>query len=222
MCIRDRSRAMTKVTYIARVPDALILAQSTDDSSTGDLEPQKRQAKQILRMLTHKSPPEMRIDAADHYFLYVIQDGCCFLTLSDGRYPKKLAISYLQDLAKEFNQLFGTRVETTTRPYAFQSEFERFMEATKKLYVDTRTQRNLHKLTEELNDVTQIMSRNINEVMQRGGKLEDLQKQSEYLSVEAGKYGDYTAKIKYYAMIKKAIPFAVVGSVVMFVGWYML
>ena len=30
------------------------------------------------------------------------------------------------------------------------------MVATKKLYVDTRTQRNLHKLTEELNDVHQV------------------------------------------------------------------
>eukprot|EP00656_Telonema_subtile_P014268 TRINITY_DN1728_c0_g1_i1.p1 TRINITY_DN1728_c0_g1~~TRINITY_DN1728_c0_g1_i1.p1 ORF type:complete len:202 (-),score=54.26 TRINITY_DN1728_c0_g1_i1:165-770(-) len=201
MCIRDRS---------------------TDDGSTGDIEPEKRQAKSILRMLTKHSPQEMRIDAGAHYFLYAVLDGCCYLTLCEARYPKKLAIAYLHDLAKEFNQLFGTQVETTNRPFAFQTQFERFMEATKKLYVDTRTQRNLHKLTEELNDVHSIMTRNITEVMARGGKLEDLAKQSEYLSVESKKYGDYTAKLKYYAMLKKAIPFAVVGSVVMFLCWYML
>ena len=63
---------MTKLTIIARVPDALVLAQSTDDArcvvpcelavvrvngcSTGDIEAEKRQAKSILRMLTRSSP----------------------------------------------------------------------------------------------------------------------------------------------------------------------
>merc|ERR1712166_89993 len=190
--------SMTKLTIIARVPDALVMAQSTDDASTGDIEAEKRQAKSILRMLTKNSPQEMRIDAGAHYFLYVVLDGCCYLTLCEARYPKKLAMAYLHDLGKEFSQLFGTQIETTTRPFAFQTQFERFMEATRKLYVDTRTQRNLHKLTEELNDVHQIMTRNITEVLQRGNKLEDLAKQSEYLSVESRQYCDYTAKLKYF------------------------
>merc|ERR1711907_241227 len=207
----DDLRVMTKLTMIGRVPDALILAQSTDDASTGDISAEKSQAKKILNMLTQSSPHEMRIDAGAHYFLYLVVDNVCYLTLCESRYPKKLALSYLQDLAKEFGQLFGTQVDTTTRPFAFHTQFERFMEATKKLYVDTRTQRNLHKLTEELN-----------EVLQRGAKLEDVSRQSEYLSVESKKYSDYTAKLQYYAMLKKAIPFVVVGSVVMFLGWYML
>merc|ERR1711865_145542 len=215
-------RDMTKLTIIARVPDSLVLAQSTDDGSTGDIEAEKRQAKSILRMLTASSPQEMRIDAGAHYFLYTILDSVCYMTLCESRYPKKLALSYLQDLAKEFSQLFGTQIDTTTRPFAFHTQFERFMVATKKLYVDTRTQRNLHKLTEELNDVQQIMSKNITEVLQRGSKLEDLSKQSESLSTESRKYRDDTAKLKYYAMLKKAIPFAVVGSIVTFLGWYML
>jgi hypothetical protein len=40
-----------------------------------------------------------------------------------ARYPKKLALSYLHDLAKEFSQLFGTQIETTTRPFAFHTQF---------------------------------------------------------------------------------------------------
>eukprot|EP00656_Telonema_subtile_P014269 TRINITY_DN1728_c0_g1_i4.p2 TRINITY_DN1728_c0_g1~~TRINITY_DN1728_c0_g1_i4.p2 ORF type:complete len:102 (-),score=8.98 TRINITY_DN1728_c0_g1_i4:504-809(-) len=54
---------------------------------------------------------------------YAVLDGCCYLTLCEARYPKKLAIAYLHDLAKEFNQLFGTQVETTNRPFAFQTQF---------------------------------------------------------------------------------------------------
>ena len=54
---------------------------------------------------------------------YLISDDVCYLTLCESRYPKKLALSYLQDLAKEFNQLFGTQIETTTRPFAFHTQF---------------------------------------------------------------------------------------------------
>ena len=43
---------------------------------------------------------------------------------------------------------YGNEVESATRPYAF-IKFDTFIQKTKKLYVDTRTQRNLNKLNDE-------------------------------------------------------------------------
>jgi vesicle transport protein SEC22 len=47
-----------------------------------------------------------------------------------------------------------------------------FIHKTKKLYQDTRTQRNISKLNDELYEVHQIMTRNVQEVLGVGEKLD--------------------------------------------------
>ena len=46
-----------------------------------------------------------------------------------------------------------------------------FIQKTKKQYKDTRTQKNLQKLNDDLNDVTRIMTKNIGEVLGRSESL---------------------------------------------------
>ncbi|ONM11703.1 25.3 kDa vesicle transport protein [Zea mays] len=65
----------------------------------------------------------------------------------------------------------GNQIETAARPYAF-IKFDTFIHKTKKLYLDTRTQRNLAKLNDELYEVHQIMTLNVQEVLGVGEKLD--------------------------------------------------
>jgi hypothetical protein len=52
------------------------------------------------------------------------------------------------------------------------SVLDTFIHKTKKLYLDTRTQRNLAKLNDELYEVHQIMTHNVQEVLGVGEKLD--------------------------------------------------
>lgn len=54
----------------------------------------------------------------------------------------------------------------------FASLTDTFIQKTKRLYMDTRTQRNLTKLSEDLAEVHSIMTRNIAEVLGQGEKLD--------------------------------------------------
>ena len=47
-----------------------------------------------------------------------------------------------------------------------------FIQKTKKLYLDTRTQRNLAKLNQDIAEVHSIMTRNIQEVLGQGERLD--------------------------------------------------
>lgn len=47
-----------------------------------------------------------------------------------------------------------------------------FIQKTKKLYLDTRTQRNLNKLNEDLNEIHNIVTRNVQDVLGQGEKLD--------------------------------------------------
>lgn len=62
-----------------------------------------------------------------------------------------------------------------------QPPIDTFIQKTKKLYMDTRTQRNLSKLNDDLAEVHSIMTRNIQEVLGQGEKLD-----SEYGITERG------------------------------------
>jgi vesicle transport protein SEC22 len=53
-----------------------------------------------------------------------------------------------------------------------RSDSDTFIQKTKRLYLDTRTQRNLNKMNEELAEVQQIMTRNIQEVLGQGERLD--------------------------------------------------
>lgn len=121
--------------------------------------------------------------------------------MCDRSYPKKLAFQYLEDLKNEFERVNGPHIETAARPYAFIKfgmctvdsllysfsiletylpgfltlsflGVDTFIQKTKKLYQDTRTQRNISKLNDELYEVHQIMTRNVQDVLGVGEKLD--------------------------------------------------
>lgn len=50
---------------------------------------------------------------------YMIADNVVFLVITDKSYPRKLAFSYLDELHKEFQNSYGSQVETVRKPYAF-------------------------------------------------------------------------------------------------------
>jgi vesicle transport protein SEC22 len=118
-----------------------------------------------------------------------------FLTIADKSYPRKLAFSYLDELSKEFANTYGPKVETVRKPYAFVGFggwfhvpyirgkaltlillIDTFMSKTARLYRDSRTANaatsNLDKLNDDLQDVTRIMTKNMEELLWRGDSLD--------------------------------------------------
>ena len=50
---------------------------------------------------------------------YIIENGVCYLTLTEKTFSKRAAFSFLEELSSEFQREFGSRVPTATRPYSF-------------------------------------------------------------------------------------------------------
>eukprot|EP00842_Homolaphlyctis_polyrhiza_P005246 jgi/Hompol1/5722/HPOL_002039-RA len=204
---------MVRSTLIARVADGLPLAASMDDEEAEDLTDYKNQAKQLFKSLTHNTEQRCSIDSPPFVFHYIIEFGVCYLCLCDRSYPKKLAYSYLEELQKEFQSLYGNEIGTVARPYAFV-KFDSFIQKTKKLYKDARTQRNLHKLNEDLGQVTQIMTKNIQEVLGRGAVLDQMSTMSQNLKEESSKFRKDSRHLNLQALYQKYGPPAVVVSIV--------
>uniref|UniRef100_A0A7S0SF33 Longin domain-containing protein n=1 Tax=Mantoniella antarctica TaxID=81844 RepID=A0A7S0SF33_9CHLO len=202
---------MVKLTMLARVADGLPLAEGLDSDRGLDLEQYKQQAKTLFKKLSQGPPPPSRMsyESGPYFLHYMIEQGVCYLTLSDRGYPKKLAYQYLEDLQKEFNTQNGSQVETVARPYAF-IKFDTFIQRTKKLYLDTRTQRNLNKLSEDLHDIQSVMTRNIQDILGQGERIEHVSSMSQTLANETRKYSSKAKDLSRQALIQKYLPIVIV------------
>merc|ERR1712024_319796 len=151
---------------IARVADALPLAASIqEDEQLGkNIVDYQNQAKRLFKTLTATSPIKCSIESGPYLFHYIIEQDACFLTLCDRNFNKKLAYSFL--------------------------EFDTYIQKAKKTYHDSRSRgaRNIGTLNSELHDVQRIMVQNIDDVLQRGAVLSELDTKAQNLRFHSDKY----------------------------------
>ncbi|KAL9242315.1 hypothetical protein vseg_016330 [Gypsophila vaccaria] len=212
---------MVKLTMIARVTDGLPLAQGLDDErDVHDGDHYKQQIKALFKNLSkgQNDPSRMSVESGPYVFHYIIEGRVCYLTMCDRAYPKKLAFQYLEDLKNEFERVNGSQIETAARPYAF-IKFDTFIQRTKRLYQDTGTQRNMSKLNDELYEVHQIMTRNVQEVLGVGEKLDHVSQMSSHLTRESQIYANKAKDLNRQALIRKWAPVAIVIGVVVLLFW---
>ncbi|VDC02577.1 unnamed protein product [Peniophora sp. CBMAI 1063] len=199
---------MVRSTIIVRASDALPLAASVDDEQTEQkLSEQKQQAKLIFRRITPQSESKLSIESGAYTLHYLIANNVVYLTIAEKSYPRKLAFSYLDELSKEFYGSYGAKVEETRKPYAFVS-FDTFMSKTARLYSDTRTANaaggsGLDRLNDDLQDVTRIMTKNMEELLWRGDSLDRMSHLSTSLRAESEKYRKAARNINVNAMIRQ-------------------
>ncbi|KAI0663132.1 protein transporter SEC22 [Cubamyces menziesii] len=216
---------MVKSTLIVRASDALPLAASVDDEQTEQaLSEHKQQAKLIFRRISPNSEPRCSIESGAYTLHYLIADNVIFLVITDKSYPRKLAFSYLDELSKEFQLSYGAKVDTVRKPYAFVG-FDTFMSKTTRLYQDTRTASaagasHLDKLNDELQDVTRIMTKNMEELLWRGDSLDRMSHLSTSLRSESEKYRRAARNINFQAMLRQYAPIGgVVFLLIIFIWW---
>ncbi|KAI9832536.1 MAG: hypothetical protein M1819_004326 [Sarea resinae] len=212
---------MVKSTQIARL-DGLMLAASVDDEQAeAELAEIKSQVKLIVRRLNRNSEPQATIECGQYTIHYLITDSLCFLCICDRSYPRKLAFTYLSDLATEFTTTYNSQqyLSPTLRPYAFV-EFDTFIQRTKKTYQDSRATQNLDKLNDELRDVTKVMTKNIEDLLYRGDSLERMGEMSGRLREDSRKYRKAAVRINWELLLKQYGPIGALGFImIVFIYW---
>lgn len=217
---------MIFLTMAARVQDGLLLVASTDAAHemSEQMDVYKSQAKQLLRKLNARSPAKQIIESGPCSFFYLLDQNICYLTLADKGYPRKLLFSYLeeikdgfiQELSRDFGPEWKRQVETAARPYAF-IKFDKFIQSKRRDYLDPTSRRNTSKLTEDLADISSIMKKNIQEVLNRGERLDNISQTSSRLVNDSKKYKWGAKKLSMMALYQQYAPFLVLGGIALVV-----
>lgn len=147
-------------------------------------------------------------------FSYLIENEVCYLVLCDKLFSKRIAFNFLEDLAQEFHTNYGRKVNTVTRPYQF-IEFDIYIQKAKKSLTDRR--RNINTINNQLQDVQRIMVQNIDDVLQRGAVLSELDTKTQNLSLLSQKYKKSATQLNRRSMYVKA---AIGGIILLVLGMY--
>jgi len=211
---------MVLSTMIARVSDGLLLAASVqEDEQTGRVALEyQSQAKLLFRKLNYQSPKQMSIETGPYLFHYIIERGVCYLCLCERAFSKRLAFSYLEDLAAEFNNQYGSRVNQVSRPYSFIT-FDNYIQKAKKQFMDARGRRNLSLINTELQDVQRIMVQNIDDVLSRGVAISEIASKAEGLSLMSQKYKKDAKSLNLRSTYAKIAAGAVILAVFLLYFW---
>jgi len=184
----------------------------------------KGQAKQLLKKLNPRSTAKMSIESNPYIFHYMIDKGICYLTLTDKSYPKRLAFLFLEDIAREFEAdliaEYGDEwlhtVETVGRQYAF-IKFDRVIQRKRRDYLDPNSSSNMKKLNDDLQSIHSIMRKTIDDVLDRGNKLDDVSEISKNLATESKKYKWGAKQLSIMALWKQWLPLVVIGALAIIV-----
>lgn len=207
---------MVLLTLLARVTDGLPLSASIDSSQEREqnLQIYQAQAKQLFRKLSTTSPSRCTLESGPMLIHYQIEQGVCFLIICQANFSKKLAFSYLAELSHTFLEKHSGAVGSASRPYTF-IEFETNIRKLMKSYTDSRSPKQLSKISTELADVQRIMVQNIEDVIQRGEQLSVLDDKASSLSMMSKQYKKESHQLNINAQQWKYIA-AGVGCVFLF------
>ncbi|EAN84290.1 putative SNARE domain-containing protein [Trypanosoma cruzi] len=184
-------------TLIVRQRDALALAADTDTSSA-ELEQCKVAAKTLLRKLAaeHSNPslcvpPLLTIVWKNYVFHILSESAVSFLTMCDTAMPAGIAVAFLEDVAREFLQQYGSQVEAVTRPYCF-IKFDLYLQRTKKVFATANSSRSMNvsrvgrtaPVRRTFEDVMAgIDSKTGSSMSSRGGGVRDTEKTRRFLII---------------------------------------
>lgn len=185
---------MCDLVLLCRVSDGMILVGTNSENR---MLSNKMELKKMCKKLA-TFPELCTVTSNQNNYHFLIDSGIAYIAMFPITYPKKLAFLFLNDICKLFNEelmiQYGTHsidyrsiIETIEKPYSF-IKFDRKITKLIQEYKDPRSNVAIKKLNDSLNEVSNIMKKNIDEILLRGENLEDVGRKAYNLKYESEKF----------------------------------
>eukprot|EP00770_Monocercomonoides_exilis_P005474 MONOS_5447.1-p1 / transcript=MONOS_5447.1 / gene=MONOS_5447 / organism=Monocercomonoides_exilis_PA203 / gene_product= Vesicle transport protein Sec22B / transcript_product= Vesicle transport protein Sec22B / location=Mono_scaffold00158:54988-55943(-) / protein_length=203 / sequence_SO=supercontig / SO=protein_coding / is_pseudo=false len=156
---------------VSRVSDKLVLCSAIPDILSEDL---RNKSFKILEKVTPTFNSHMVLEDNEYTFYLFVEKKCAFLICCDRSFPKVVALKFLEDISQQFFSLFGATVDVVSRENAF-SAFSSHIDSKKVFYNTSKQRLQFEELDKELNQVKDIITKTVDDVIERGEKLTMLQ-----------------------------------------------
>lgn len=176
---------------------------------------------EITEQILAKIPPDddkLTYSQGPYLFHYICENRIIYMCITDDDFQRSRAFLYLNEIKRRFHAAYGQGAQTALA-YAMNSEFSRVLSNEMKHYSESKDIDTLSKVHGELDELKDIMVKNIDNVAARGERLELLINKTENLtasSVTFRKTSRNLARSLFWKNIKLYVIVAIILIVVIY------
>jgi vesicle-associated membrane protein 7 len=177
----------------------------------------------VTRMLLAKIPDtdgKMTYVYDDYVFHYVVEDGICYLCMSDEQNKHRLPYAFLLNMKDLFLSKYGIDAAQKAIAFSFNEEFSTVICDRMDYFNSGGSADNIDALKNQIDEVKEGMVQNIEKVLERGEKIELLVDKTDRLNQQAFRFestGRSLARHMYWRRIRNMTILAVIGVIAVFI-----
>jgi vesicle-associated membrane protein 7 len=152
----------------------------------------------------------------DYIFHYIVENGICYLSMSDEKNKHRIPFAFLEDMKTNFTSKYGMEIPQTAIAFSMNEEFKGIIEQRMDYFNSDgadRTIDNIGGLKSQIDDVKDVMVQNIERVLERGEKIELLVDKTDRLNQQAFRFQSSSRELRRAMWWRKMRCYAIMGVV---------
>ncbi|XP_064486493.1 vesicle-associated membrane protein 7-like [Ornithodoros turicata] len=174
---------------------------------------------QILQRVSADTP-KLTYTHGSYLFHYILKDGIIYLCITDDEFDRAKAFHFLSQIQTRFQVSYGRQAHSALA-YAMNSEFSRVLANEMKHYSEKQDRDAVQGVQEEIDELKDIMVKNIDSVAARGERLELLVNKADNLSTMSVSFRKASRNL-HRSMLLKNIKLAIIITIVVIIVLYII
>lgn len=133
----------------------------------------------------------MAYEYDSYMFHYAVEEGLCFLCMSDELNKHRIPYAFLQDMKERFVSMHGRVEPLQAIAFAYNEEFSKVIQERMQFFNSDEAERtidNIGAIKSQIDEVKGAMVQNIEKILERGEKIELLVDKTDRLNQQAFRF----------------------------------
>ncbi|KAI9581690.1 vesicle-associated membrane protein 7 [Glossina fuscipes] len=170
---------------------------------------------QIISKITLENH-KLTYSHGDYLIHYVCENKLIYMCITDDEFERARAFLFLTDIKQKFIQTYGLQVATALA-FAMNTEFSKILADQMNFFSQSREVDAISKVHGQIDELKDIMVKNIDNLRDRGEKLELLVNKTENLSNNAVAFRKASRNLARQMFWKNVRLYVVLGLIVIFI-----
>uniref|UniRef100_D3TLF4 Vesicle-associated membrane protein 7 n=2 Tax=Glossina TaxID=44049 RepID=D3TLF4_GLOMM len=170
---------------------------------------------QIISKITLENH-KLTYSHGDYLIHYVCENKLIYMCITDDEFERARAFLFLTDIKQKFIQTYGLQVATALA-FAMNTEFSKTLANQMNFFSQSREVDAISKVHGQIDELKDIMVKNIDNLRDRGEKLELLVNKTENLSNNAVAFRKASRNLARQMFWKNVRLYVVLGLIVIFI-----
>lgn len=178
---------------------------------------------EVTEQILMKIPQEnskLTYSHGSYLFHYITEDRIVYLCITDDDFERSKAFLFLNEIKRRFHSQYGVRAQTAL-PYAMNSDFSRTMASQMRSVSEERPDQ-VAKVQNQVDELKSIMVKNIDQLAERGERLELLVDKTEDLNASSVTFKKTSRNLARSLWWKNVKIMVIIGVVLILVIYFII